>query len=134
VTVAPGALSLADQGCPKASPHWFRWPELESSDKLKRAEAIRERLQRAPARRRARSHARLTRTILLGTVAVALAIACLADAYGVQTKDLLNALAASLAFVGVFAALALTGGLLLGGARRLLGRRRDNRGVGPKRR
>jgi len=107
---------------------------LESSDKLKRAEAIRERLQRAPARRRARSHARLTRTILLGTVAVALAIACLADAYGVQTKDLLNALAASLAFVGVFAALALTGGLLLGGARRLLGRRRDNRGVGPKRR
>ena len=60
--------------------------ELDSGDKLKRAEAIRERLQRAPARRRVRSHARLTRTILLGTVAVALAIAWLADAYEVETE------------------------------------------------
>ncbi|MCY4212794.1 MAG: hypothetical protein OXF68_04120 [Gammaproteobacteria bacterium] len=107
---------------------------MESGDKLKRAEAIRERLQRAPARRRARSHARLTRTVLLGTVAVALGIAWLADAYGVQTTDLVNALAASLAFVGVFAALALTGGLLLGAARWLLGRRRGNRRVAAKRR
>ena len=105
---------------------------MDSSDKLKRArleraEAIRERLQSAPVRRRTRSHARLTRTILLGTVAVALAIAWLADAYDVETKDLLQALTASLGFVSVFAALALIGGLLLGGARRLLGRRRSGR-------
>lgn len=106
---------------------------MDSSDKLKRArleraEAIRERLQSAPTRRRTRSHARLTRTILLGTVAVALAIAWLADAYGVETKVLLQALTASLGFVGVFAALALIGGLLLGGTRRFLGRRRSGRG------
>ena len=101
---------------------------MDSSDKLKRAEAIRERLQSAPARRRVRNHARLTRTILLGTVAVALAIAWLADAYDVETKDLLQALTASLSFVGVFAALAVLGGLLLGLARRLWRRsRRINR-------
>ena len=97
---------------------------MNSSDKLKRVEAIRERLQSAPVRRRVRSHARLTRTILLGTVAVALAIAWLADAYDVETKELLHALAGSLGFVGVFAALALLGGLLLGLVRRLWRRRR----------
>ena len=70
-----------------------------------------------------RNHARLTRTILLGTVAVALAIAWLADAYDVETKDLLQALTASLGFVGVFAALALLGGLLLGLVRWLWRRR-----------
>ena len=107
---------------------------MASGDKLKRAESIRQRLRRAPARRRARSHAQLARTILLGTVAVAFAIAWLADAYGVQTQDLLNALMASLAFVGAFAALALTGGLLLGAVRWLLGRRRGNRGASAKRR
>ncbi len=106
---------------------------MESSDKLRRAEAIRERLQRAPARRRARSHARLARAVLLGTVAVALAIAWLADAYGVRTQDLLNALAASFAFVGVFSALALTGGSLLFGLRWLRSRR-GNQGGGAKRR
>ena len=101
---------------------------MDSSDKLKRAEAIRGRLQSAPARRRVRSHARLTRTILLGTVAVALAIAWLADAYDVETEDLLNALTASLGFVGIFAALALVGGLLLAVSRWFLaGRRRDRR-------
>lgn len=99
---------------------------MDSSDKLKRAEAIRERLQSAPVRRRTRSHARLTRTILLGTVAVALAIAWLADAYDVESEDLLGALTASLGFVGVFAALALIGGLLLGLVH-LLWRRRDRR-------
>ena len=105
---------------------------MDSSDKLKRArleraEAIRERLQSAPTRRRTRSHARLTRTILLGTVAVALAIAWLADAYDVETKDLLQALTASLGFVGIFAVLALIGGLLLGLGRLILTRRRRGR-------
>ena len=109
---------------------------MDSSDKLKRArleraEAIRERLQGAPARRRTRNHARLVRTILLGTVAVALAIAWLADAYGVETKDLLQALMASLSFVGIFAALALIGGLLLGLARWLWRRRGRRVSAGP---
>ena len=92
---------------------------MDSNDKLERAEAISERLQSVPARRRVRSQARLTRTILLGTVAVALAIAWLADAYDVETKDLLHALTGSLGFVGIFAALAVVGGLLLGLVRRL---------------
>ena len=98
---------------------------MSASDKLKRAEAIKERLRSAPARRQGRSHSRLTRTILLGTVAVALAILWLADAYDVETTDLLSALKASLGFVGVFAALALLGGLLLGLVRWLLTRRRS---------
>lgn len=97
---------------------------MDSSDKLKRAEAIRERLQSAPVRRRVRSHARLTRTILLGTVAVALAIAWLADAYDVEMADLLSALTVSFGVVGIFAALALLGGLLLGLGRSFLSRRR----------
>lgn len=105
---------------------------MDSSDKLKRAEAIQERLQSAPTRRRVRSHARLTRTILLGTVAVALAIAWLADAYEVETADLLNALTASFGFVVFFAALALLGGFLLGAVRRLLSGRRSGRGVDAK--
>ena len=105
------------------------WLKLDSNDKLQRAEAIRERLRSAPERRRVRSHARLTRTILLGTVAVALAIAWLGDAYDVETEDMLRALRASLGFVGVFAALALIGGLLVGGARWLLGRRRGSRRI-----
>ncbi len=104
---------------------------MDPSDKLERAEAIRARLQRAPLRRRTRSHSRLTRTILLGTVAVALAIVWLADAYGVETKDLLQALTASLGFVGIFAALALIGGLLLGLARWLWRRRGRRVSAGP---
>ena len=100
---------------------------MDPSDKLERAEAIRARLQSAPLRRRTRSHSRLTRTILLGTVAVALAIVWLADAYDVETKDLLQALTASLGFVGIFAVLALIGGLLLGLGRLILTRRRRGR-------
>ena len=100
---------------------------MDSRDKLKRAEAIRERLQSAPARRRVRSHARLTRTILLGAVAVALAIAWLADAYGVESEDLFSALTSSFGFVGIFAALALLGGLLFGLGRSLLAWRRRHR-------
>ena len=103
---------------------------MDSSDKLRRAAAIRERLQAAPVRRQVRSHARLSRTIVLGTVAVAAAIVWLGDAYDVETEDLLSALTASLAFVGILASLALIGGLLLGGVRRLLGKRRGGRGVG----
>ena len=92
--------------------------------RLERAEAIRNRLWGAPARRRVRNHARLTRTILLGSVAVALAIAWLADAYDVETRDLLSALRASLGFVGIFAALAVLGGLLLGLGRSFVAKRR----------
>ena len=102
---------------------------MDSNDKLKRAEAIRERLQGAPARRRVRSHARLTRTILLGTVTVALAIAWLADAYEVETADLLNALTVSFGVVAIFAALAVLGGLLLGLGRSFLTKRRRTRRV-----
>ena len=107
-----------------ACPGWIWQCGLDSEDKRKRAEAVRQRLQGAPARRRARGHARLARAIVWGALAAALAIAWLADAYGVETGDLLNALMASFGFVVVFSALALFGAAVLGGLRLLLQRRR----------
>ena len=78
---------------------------------------------------RVRSQRRLVRTVLLGSVAVGLAIHWLADAYGVDGRMLLSALWRSIGFVALLAGLALVGGLLLGLAKRMLrtgpkGRRR----------
>jgi hypothetical protein len=65
---------------------------------------------------------RLMRTIVLGTVAVAFAIYWLADAYEVDTEELLSYLRTSLAFVLLFVVAGVLGGLLLRGLRRLRNR------------
>jgi hypothetical protein len=60
-----------------------------------------------------RNAARLRRTILLGTVVVALAIYWLADSYGVDRAELLGYLRTSGLFIALFALIGmLTGGLL----------------------
>ena len=70
---------------------------------------------------RVRSQRRLARTVLLGAVAVGLAIHWLADAYGVDGGSLLSALWMSIGFVALLAGLAVVGGLLLGLVKRWLG-------------
>lgn len=92
--------------------------------KQRRADAVQKRLARRPAVGRAWNQRRLARTILLGGVAVALAILWLADAYGVGGRDLLQYLWASLGFVALFVGMAACCGLLLG-----LARRRGRRGA-----
>ena len=59
-----------------------------------------------------RNSARLTRSILLGTVAVAFAIYWLADSYDADTQALLGYLQTSLLFVGFFAAVGIVCGAL----------------------
>lgn len=63
--------------------------------------------------KRGRAAGRLTRTILLGTVAVAFALYWLADSYGVDTTELLSNLKTSLIFVVVFVGAGILGGVLL---------------------
>lgn len=76
---------------------------------------------------RVRSQRRLVRTVLLGSLAVGLAIHWLADAYGVDGRMLLSALWMSIGFVVLLAGLAVVGGLLLGLAKRLLRKGRKGR-------
>ena len=76
---------------------------------------------------RVRSQRRLVRTVLLGSLAVGLAIHWLADAYGVDGRMLLSALWMSIGFVALLAGLAVAGGLLLGLAKRLLRKGRKGR-------
>lgn len=92
--------------------------------KQRRAAAVQKRLAGRPAPGRARNQRRLARTILLGGLAVALAIHWLADAYGVGGRDLLQYLWASLGFVALFVGMAACCGLLLG-----LAKWRHRRGV-----
>ena len=56
---------------------------------------------------------RLTRTVLLGSVAVAFAIYWLAQSYGVDTAELLGYLKTSLAFVLFFALFGILAGMLI---------------------
>ena len=56
---------------------------------------------------------RLTRTVLLGSIAVAFAIYWLADSYGVDTAELLEYLKTSLAFVLFFALFGVLAGMLI---------------------
>ena len=56
---------------------------------------------------------RLTRTILLGSVAVAVGLYYLAESYGVDTAELLDYLKTSLAFVLFFALFGMLAGLLI---------------------
>lgn len=60
-----------------------------------------------------KASARLTRTVVLGTVAVAFAIYWLARSYGADTEELLTYLKASIAFVAFFALVGIAGGLLI---------------------
>jgi hypothetical protein len=69
--------------------------------------------------KRGRAAGRLTRTILLGTVAVAFALYWLADSYGVDPADLIKNLKTSLLFVAVFVGMGIVGGVLLWLLRRL---------------
>ena len=100
---------------------------MKSLSKQQRADAVQARLRGRSALRGKPSQRRLTRTILLGSVAVALAVYWLADAYGVDGGALLQALWVSIGFVALLAGLAALGGFLLS----LVGRR--HRG-GPARR
>ena len=56
---------------------------------------------------------RLTRTILLGSIAVAVGLYYLAESYGVDTAELLEYLKTSLAFVLFFAVFGMLAGLLI---------------------
>ena len=60
-----------------------------------------------------RLSSRVTRTVLLGSVAVAFALYYLADSYGVDTAELLDYLKTSLAFVLFFAVFGMLAGLLI---------------------
>jgi hypothetical protein len=60
-----------------------------------------------------RLSARLTRTVLLGTIAVAVGVYWLADSYGVDRAELLEYLKTSLAFVLFFAVFGMLAGLLI---------------------
>jgi hypothetical protein len=79
----------------------------------------------SPALRRSRGsgHRRLVRTVVLGTLAVAAGIAWLAVEYGMNTDELLDFAFASLALVVGAIVLALAGGALLWGLKRLRRRR-----------
>lgn len=56
---------------------------------------------------------RLTRTVLLGSLAVAFGVYWLAQSYGVDTSELLDYLRTSLAFVLFFALFGVLAGMLL---------------------
>lgn len=56
---------------------------------------------------------RLTRTIVLGSIAVAFGLYYLAESYGVDTAELLEYLKTSLAFVLFFAVFGMLAGLLI---------------------
>jgi protein-S-isoprenylcysteine O-methyltransferase Ste14 len=91
----------------------------ESPERPRSADRIdsRRRLRRAAA-----GSARLTRTILLGAVAVVAAIAWLARELGLDRLELLSYLRTSVMLVAGLVVLGLLAGLLLWGARVLRGR------------
>ena len=96
-------------------------------DKLRKADALSRRM--AGARRpRAVNHRRLTRTLLLGTLAVAASIYWLAVEYAVDLRELTGYLGASFLFVILFAALAIAGAVVLWAVRRLKTRSRKTLG------
>lgn len=78
---------------------------------------LEEKKGRTPGSRQA---ARLTRTVLLGSVAAAVALYWLARSYGADADELLGYVGISLLFVGCFAVFGVLAGVVL----RLLRRRR----------
>ena len=75
-----------------------------------------------PAARR-NSQRRLVRTIVLGSLAVAVAIAWLAVEFGMDTGELVGYALTSLLLVALVVVLALAGAVLLRVVKRLIGRR-----------
>ena len=60
-----------------------------------------------------RMSGRLTRTVVLGSIAVAFGVYWLAQSYGVDTDELLDYLKTSLAFVLFFALFGMLAGMLI---------------------
>ena len=60
-----------------------------------------------------RMSGRLARTVVLGSIAVAVALYWLADSYGVDMDELLGYLKTSLAFVLFFAVFGMLAGMLI---------------------
>ena len=60
-----------------------------------------------------RMSGRLTRTVVLGSIAVAFGVYWLAQSYGVDTAELLDYLKTSLAFVLFFALFGMLAGMLI---------------------
>ena len=89
------------------------------AEKARRAAELREQPQAAPARV---SQKRLVRTIVLGAVAVLVAIAWLAREFGIETRELIGFFGSSLLLVLMLAVLGLAGAALLWLFRRLRGR------------
>ena len=73
-------------------------------------------IERASARRI--GWVRLTRTIVLGTVATILAIIWLGEQYGIDREVILKFLLTSAAFVGLLIVAGLSGAVLLWGVRK----------------
>ena len=86
-------------------------------DKLRQAEALSRRLA-GGGRRRGFDHRRLSRTLLLGALAVAASIYWLAVEYGVNMGELVGYLGASVLFVIALAAVSLAGAVALWGVKR----------------
>jgi hypothetical protein len=97
----------------------------------KKARAIRARRDRTQASERTSaqkgSAAKLARTIILGTIAVAGAIVWIGDQYGVDPEQTIQFLALSAIFVGILVFAGLLGSLILS-LIRLLIRRMDGGG------
>lgn len=94
----------------------------DRDQRLQRAQEIQRQLAGPGLGRQQVRHARLVRTIGLGTVAVAFAIYWLAHEYGADLRELLGFLGLSALFVGLFAGLALLAGFLLGAIKRIVRR------------
>ncbi len=80
----------------------------EREDKLRQADAVSRRLA-VGGRHRGLDHRRLTRTLLLGTVAVAAAIYWLTVEYDVQMGELVGFFGASILFVLMLTAVSVAG-------------------------
>ncbi len=90
----------------------------EREEKLRKADALSRRLAHRN-RPRGVNHRRLTRTLLLGALAVAASIYWLAVEYAVDMEELAGYLGSSLLFVAVFAVPAIVGAVVLRAVRRL---------------
>ena len=99
----------------------------DREDKMRQADAVSKRMA-SRGGKRGFDHRRLTRTLLLGALAVAAAIYWLAVEYDVEMRELVGFLGASTLFVVTLLAVSVVGAVVVWGAKRLLtrsSRRRD---------